>query len=43
MTTKIIISISNLPADLVFNIGANPARKLFSFEKHKPKCERTFL
>jgi hypothetical protein len=29
MTTKIIISISNLPVNLVFHIGANPVRKTF--------------
>jgi hypothetical protein len=29
MTTQVIISISDLPVDFVFNVGANPARKTF--------------
>ena len=40
MTTQIIISISNLPVDLVFHIGANTTRKTFLLRKTQAKLRK---
>ncbi|MCP4611657.1 MAG: hypothetical protein GY845_23355 [Planctomycetes bacterium] len=40
MTTKIIRSISNLPVNLVFHIGAQTARKTFLLRKTPAKLRK---